>query len=635
MRELIVKLIIKSQEAINKLKQDLERVEQAGINASKSFSTSFLNGLSSLKNGIISFFTSAGGIISTVLGGAVSSLFKRTIDDVDSSIKKLTAFFDETTARAYFEYLKNVAVETNMQTSALVDTFLQLNAVFNNPAGAIKFTENLYRITDALGLSEREAQQFINTLTYSLTTGELDSRRLATLLRENASLVAILGKAWGITTEEILAGLENGSITLGDFIQKLQEIDPSKIQSIGTTFEGWAGIWQQITYLISEVADILGIQETIKQALTFIKNALRENEEKIKRFVAGVQELGKWIVPVYTGFRLISNIIKNLVNEFKPELQVIGKLVISLLNGVKTLATGITNFISGIFQNLIEVIRRVISTILTILERIPFGEKIATAFRKGLEILAKTPFVRSAKAISQGVLDTYNEISQSIQKTLKSQPKPKFEIEGELKLKLKTKTETGVEGAGIPSFQFKPETIQAAYQEKLQRLVSSIEEENRKQLEGLASRVPELQFADAFIYQLQQQLQPSTLQNMGERLGVALSQGIGEGFEVGTREMLIPLMLQSLTQTLVMLQPQLAPIIALVGGILQGLLSQLLTPSPELEATVQKATEIKQEINIYINRADISDKGFWEDLILNKINPAFKRLETKKQGWGV
>lgn len=634
MRDLIVRLIIKSQEAINKLKQDLERVGQAGINASKSFSTSFLNGLSSLKNGIISFFTSAGGIISTVLGGAVSSLFKRAIDDVDSSIKKLTAFFNETTARAYFEYLKNVAVDTNMQTSALVDTFLQLNAVFNNPAGAIKFTENLYRITDALGLSEREAQQFINVLTYSLTTGELDSRRLATLLRENASLVAILGKAWGLTTEEILAGLENGSITLGDFIQKLQELDPSKIQSIGTTFEGWAGIWQQITYLISEVADILGIQETIKQVFTFIKNVLRENEEKIKRFVAGVQELGKWIVPVYTGFRLISNIIKNLVNEFKPELQVIGKLVISLLNGVKILATGITNFISGIFQNLIEVIRRVISTILAIIERIPFGEKIATAFRKGLEILAKTPFVRSAKAISQGVLDTYNEIFQSIHKTLKSQPEPKFEIEGELKLKLKTKTETGVEVEGA-SFQFKPETIQAPYQEKLQRLVSSIEEENRKQLEGLASRVPELQFADAFIYQLQQQLEPSTLQNMGERLGVALSQGIGEGFEVGTREMLIPLMLQSLTQALIMLQPQLAPIIALVGGVLQGLLSQLLTPSPELEATVQKATEIKQEINIYIERADISDKGFWEDLVLSKINPAFKRLETKKQGWGV
>lgn len=268
------------------------------------------------------------------------------------------------------------------------------------------------------------------------------------------------------------------------------------------------------------------------------------------------------------------------------------------------------------------------------LERIPFGEKIATAFRKGLEILAKTPFVRSAKAISQGVLDTYNEIFQSIHKTLKSQPEPKFEIEGELELKLKTKTETGVEVEGA-SFQFKPETIQAPYQEKLQRLVSSIEEENRKQLEELVSRVPELQFADAFIYQLQQQLEPSTLQNMGERLGVALSQGIGEGFKVGTREMLIPLMLQSLTQALSMLQPQLAPIIALVGGVLQGLLSQLLTPSPELEATVQKATEIKQEINVYIERADISDKGFWEDLVLNKISPAFKRLETKKQGWGV
>lgn len=620
MRDLIVKLVIQTtqatQRAIEKIRQDLINIGNAGIQAGNRFISNVVNQVKTATGSIIQHFTTLQGVITGIIAGAITHKIIQSVDEYQSALKKLSGVYPTEDAERFARALRDIAVSANVDFSFVVDSFLQLRNILGDDKIALKFVGNLIAISDTLGEDARAMQNFMMAIIRGFTTGELNARQLVAILQENAVIVNFLAQQMGITSQELIQSISTGKITAEDLVNTILQLDPSKLSGFTTSFEHLGGILTLIKNLIGQVFTII-TGDAIPNALVKIKTFLIENENKIKAIAVFVFGFFQSL------FTFIGEIGKELLNAITPPLNFLIGLLSKTVNTIWDFEVALANFLHQIINAIIEGLRRVINLIASILDKIPIiGDNL------------KNGFISAVKAIENFIKNYPLNIIATA--TIKSSENFLKTLQRARELWNKTPETIEVEQTGKITFP-KPEVDKEGIQEQIHETINIAREvirDTKPQILVPIQPVPVVTEiaptpADIFLQELQKEI--GDFYQFGTQIGGYFAQGIGEGFQQTSKELLAPLLLKSLTQTLAVLQPQLAPLILTIGGILQGLLSQ----SPELETTLEKATEIKQEINIYIERADISDKGFWEELVLNKITPAINRLKPTKQGWGV
>ncbi|MEM0472616.1 MAG: tape measure protein [Sulfolobales archaeon] len=616
MRDLIVRIVLQTtqatQRAIEKIWQNLANVGSAGIQAGKNFVSNVVNQIKTATGSIIQHFTSLQGIISGIIAGAITQRIVKSIDEYQSVLKKLSGVYPIEEAERFARALRDISISANVDFSFVVNSFLQLRNILGDDRVALKFVENLILISDTLGEDARAMQNFIMTIIRGFTTGELNARQLVSILQENAVVVNFLAQQMGITSQQLIQSFLEGKITAEDLVNTILQLDPSKLSGFTTSFEHIGGLLTLIKNLIGQIFTLI-TGDAIPNALVKIKTFLIENENKIKAVAVLVFGLFQSI------FTFIGEIGKGLLNAITPPLNFLIGLLSKTINAIWDFEIALANFLNQIINAIIEGLRRVLNLIASIVEKIPvIGDKIVSAAKAVSNFIKNYPLnivVTATVKSSENFLKTLQKARELWSKTPET-----IEVEQTGKIT-------------FPKLEVDKEGIQEQIHETID-ITREVIRDTKPEIPVPIQPVPVITEitptpADIFLQELQKEI--GDFYQFGVQIGGYLAQGIGEGFHHLSKEMLAPLLLKSLTQTLAVLQPQLAPLILTIGGILQGLLSQ----SPELETTLEKATEIKQEINIYIERADISDKGFWEELVINRIGPAMDRLKTIKQGWGI
>lgn len=577
MRKLVVELQLRAKEAVERAKRELENLNKVRIEIGERIKQS----LAGLKDSVVSFATSIQGVIVGILGGAIVKTVAGIIDKYDAAIKKLSALEGDR-AREILNSLSKTAFETNMELSALVDTFTTLRSIL--PAEqALALTQQIYRIADAYGLSTQEAERFGNTIAKAFAFGDVGARELYSILANAPQFLNTFATQLGISTQEFIQNLQDGKYT----VQELYNIlaNAPLPQSISATTEGIAGLRTLIEGLIYDIIQSTGALDKIKS---------------------------------------IIQAIRDIVSRFTPEI----KLIFDILNAIGNIAlnawlytfqdvwkilTAIGNFVIGLGERfswigkIVETLRDAFLKLLQI---------IALGLTKILELISKIPIVGGS---ARAILDSIKNIQEAIAKykEIKLQasiePKPPASLPP---VKMKGAIE-------VEQVEMKTPPKREAIREKPQFIIPELLPVEIKPIPS----TPEIaDIATLFTYELQNRLSTA-----GEQLGKALAEGIKTGTYTNLSQDLSNILLDSIFATLSIIEPQLAPIF----GILSGLLKGLLEPSPELKNIVEKTTNIEQTINIYIERADISDKGFWETLVRDKIQPAAERLKPTKRGWGL
>lgn len=638
MKDLIIRLIIKpTKEGVEKLKSQVENIGKTGAKVGKDFVSGFNASLSKIPKQVVDYFTSIKGVISSIIGGAIVKGLSDITQQYQEIFEQLRFHFPEDEAKAYLNTLKRIAVETNAPLQQVAQTFLTFKNILGEE-GALRFTDNLFKIADTIGESADAVADFVQNLLIAIGTGgEFAGRDVAQLLRQNTQYAKFIADQMGLTTQQLIEGVEKGVINLQSVIDVFtKELDLSKIQDYTTVFDEWVGIWEQIKAIVGEV--ITYFLSGFSNVAVAIKKWLQENEVRIKGFLIAVGTLYKTI------WEFISGIIGTVAKLLWPAIREIAKGIVVLIISINNFWISLFELIYRGIENLINRIKEFIAWLINLFEKIgnviPIYKLYAEGLRKvseGLDVLKQ-----KAKDFTNFWIEKAKEIKKGWEIVLRGGKEATIEVKGEVKAKLPSLQQEKVKGEAktleldVKDIQLTPDTkerLNQYTQQLLNELQSNLQQQTKslqQQITETISKIPStaiienlgLIFATNFINELQSQ---------GEELGRVLGRAIKEGSTQELEQNLTNALIQSIVASLSLLQPQLAPLFAVLGG----LLSELLTPSPELETTLQKSTEFRQEINIYIERADISDKGFWEDLVMNKITPAMNRLKPNKQGWGV
>lgn len=577
MRKLVVELQIRVKEAVERAKRELESLNRVRIELGERIKQSLVG----LKDSVLSFATSIQGIIAGILGGAIVKTVSGIIDKYDAAIKKLSALEGDRT-REILNSLSKTAFETNMEISALVDTFATLRSILPTEQ-ALTLTQQIYRIADAYGLSTQEAERFGNTIARAFAFGDVGARELYSILANAPQFLNTFATQLGISTQEFIQNLQDGKYT----VQELYNIlaNAPLPQSIAATTEGIAGLRTLIEGLIYDIIQSTG-------ALDKIKNIIQAIRDVVSRFTPEIQLI----------FGVLNNIGNTILNAWLYTFQDVWKIL-----------TGIGNFVIGLGERF-SWIGKVVETVRDAFVRLL--QIIALGLTKILELIAKIPVVGGfARAILDSVRNIQEEIAKYKEIRLRAsiEPKPPANLPP-VKMKGTIEAEQVVIGTPI----IKREAIR----EKPQYIPELLPVE----IKPIPS-IPEIgDVITLFTYELRNRVSTA-----GEQLGKALAEGLKSGTYTNLSQDLSNILLDSIFATLSIIEPQLAPIFGIFSGLLKGLLE----PSPELKNVIEKTTNIQQNINIYIERADISDKGFWEALIRDKIQPAVERLKPTKRGWGL
>lgn len=579
MKKLIVELQINVKDAIQQAKKQLETLNTARINLAEKIKSSLVG----VKEQFISFFSGIQGVITAIVGGAVVKTITGIVDKYDAVVKKLSAL-EGNKANEILDALRKTASETNMELSILADTFATLRSILPTEQ-ALALTQQIYRLADAYGLSEQEAERFGNAIARSFAFGDVGARELYSILANAPQFLNAFANQLGISTQEFIQNLQAGKYTIQELYNLLANAPLPK--SIGTTTEGLAGLRTQIESIIYSIIQATGGLERVKSIIQAIKDFIDKFTPEIKLIASIVYSIGE----AFKNFWLYA-------------IQDILKLTTQLWNFVLSLGQRFS-----LVGSVIEAIKNAFKSLISL---------IATGIVKLLELIAKIPIIGAS---SRAVLDSIKQIQKAIAEY--KDFKLKANIEPQLPKEIPTVKLKG--NAEVEQVIFKePTRPKEAIRGEIPQYIET------KTIPVEIKPVPKLyQLEDIetiFLYELQ-----NRIQSTGEGIGKSLAEAIKKGTYTNLSQDLSDVLIDAIFSTLAILQPQLAPFV----GILSGLLKGLLEPSPEIENAIQKTTNIQQEINIYIERPDLSDKGFWEALVREKIQPAVSRLNPEKRSWGL
>lgn len=638
MKDLIVRLIIKpTKEGIQNVKTEIENIGKTGVRVGREFVNGFKTSLSNIANQVVSLFTSIQGIIAGIIGAALVKGLSNITKEYQDILKLLRFHFPEDEAQRYLNTLKKIAVETNAPFQQVAQTFITFKNILGEE-GALAFTKNLYTVAGIIGESADSVKDFVQNLLVALGTGgEFAGRDVAQLLRQNAQYAKFIADQMGITTQQLVEGVAKGVISLQDVVNVFtKEIDPSKIQGYTTAFEEWEGVWEQIKLIVADV--ITSFTSGLSNIAISIKRFLVENERRIKGFLIIIGTYFK------TLWEFISGFVGFVGKILWPVFAEIGKGLVSFIVAANNFWIKFFDFLNTSIEFLINKVKEFISWIINIFEKIGNAIPIYKLYAEGLRKVSEG--LDTLKQKTKDFTTYWSQKAQEIKKgwemILEGGQEKTIEIKGDVRVKLPEVQEKKVKGKvetfelDIGSVQLTPDG-QERLKQYMQQIVEEIETKLQQETAAMQQQISQniakipgtalaenlgLLFFTNFIKEIEKQ---------GEGFGRVLGRAIKEGTASELQQNLTETLIQTIVSSLSLLQPELAPLFTILGG----LISELLKPSPELETTLQKSTEFKQEINIYIERADISDKGFWEELVINKITPAMNRLKPTKQGWGV